>query len=147
MREQATGARQLGQVAEWLKAHAWKACGGETHSRVRIPPCPYTPIGRRTIAPDVPSPPGCETPRSAFGATTKGTVEVSAAQGRVRLEQRRPSPSRKSTNCGALAADEEEGDAEYDVNGQQQKSLEPCRFAVLRNAIHRHGDSRDSRQL
>ncbi len=29
-----------GQVAEWLKAHAWKACGGATHSRVRIPPCP-----------------------------------------------------------------------------------------------------------
>lgn len=30
----------MGQVAEWLKAHAWKACGGATHSRVRIPPCP-----------------------------------------------------------------------------------------------------------
>ena len=29
-----------GQVAEWFKAHAWKACGGATHSRVRIPPCP-----------------------------------------------------------------------------------------------------------
>jgi hypothetical protein len=30
----------IGQVAEWFKAHAWKACGGATHSRVRIPPCP-----------------------------------------------------------------------------------------------------------
>jgi hypothetical protein len=30
----------VGQVAEWFKAHAWKACGGATHSRVRIPPCP-----------------------------------------------------------------------------------------------------------
>ena len=32
----------LGQVAEWLKAHAWKACGRETVSWVRIPPCPPT---------------------------------------------------------------------------------------------------------
>ena len=29
-----------GQVAEWLKAHAWNACIGETLSRVRIPLCP-----------------------------------------------------------------------------------------------------------
>ena len=28
-------------MAEWFKAHAWKACGGATHSRVRIPPCPF----------------------------------------------------------------------------------------------------------
>jgi hypothetical protein len=26
-----------GEVAEWLKAHAWKACIGETLSWVRIP--------------------------------------------------------------------------------------------------------------
>ncbi len=31
---------QCGQVAEWLKAHAWKVCNGESRSRVRIPPCP-----------------------------------------------------------------------------------------------------------
>src|SRR6185437_12391228 len=29
-----------GQVAEWLKAHAWKVCNGESRSRVRIPLCP-----------------------------------------------------------------------------------------------------------
>ena len=29
-----------GQVAEWLKAHAWNACIGETLSRVRIPLSP-----------------------------------------------------------------------------------------------------------
>ena len=29
-----------GQVAEWLKAHAWKVCIPATVSRVRIPPCP-----------------------------------------------------------------------------------------------------------
>ena len=29
-----------GEVAEWLKAHAWKACMGETLSRVRIPLSP-----------------------------------------------------------------------------------------------------------
>ena len=29
-----------GQVAEWLKALAWKACIRETVSWVRIPPCP-----------------------------------------------------------------------------------------------------------
>jgi hypothetical protein len=27
-------------MAEWLKAHAWKACIGETLSRVRIPVSP-----------------------------------------------------------------------------------------------------------
>ena len=33
-----------GEVAEWFKAHAWKACIGETLSRVRIllsPPLHY----------------------------------------------------------------------------------------------------------
>jgi hypothetical protein len=29
-----------GEVAEWLKAHAWKACLGETLTRVRIPLSP-----------------------------------------------------------------------------------------------------------
>lgn len=29
-----------GQVAEWLKAHAWNACIRETVSRVQIPLCP-----------------------------------------------------------------------------------------------------------
>src|SRR6185312_6668918 len=32
-----------GQVAEWLKAHAWKVCNGESRSRVRIPLCPPNP--------------------------------------------------------------------------------------------------------
>ncbi len=33
----------MGEVAEWLKAHAWKACKQETVSRVRIPLSPpYT---------------------------------------------------------------------------------------------------------
>jgi len=30
----------FGQVAEWLKAYAWKAYLGETLTRVRIPLCP-----------------------------------------------------------------------------------------------------------
>jgi hypothetical protein len=30
----------VGQVAERLKAHAWKACIRESVSRVRIPLCP-----------------------------------------------------------------------------------------------------------
>ena len=30
----------IGEVAEWLKAHAWKACKQETVSRVRIPLSP-----------------------------------------------------------------------------------------------------------
>jgi hypothetical protein len=33
-----------GQVAEWLKAHAWKVCNGESRSRVRIPLCPPNPL-------------------------------------------------------------------------------------------------------
>src|SRR5579859_5953043 len=32
-----------GEMAERLKAHAWKACIGETLSRVRIPVSPPTP--------------------------------------------------------------------------------------------------------
>src|SRR5690242_7330384 len=30
-------------MAEWLKAHAWKACLGETLTRVRIPLSPPSP--------------------------------------------------------------------------------------------------------
>ena len=34
-----------GEVAEWLKAHAWKACLRETVTRVRIPPSPpHSPL-------------------------------------------------------------------------------------------------------
>lgn len=32
--------RIIGQVSEWFKEHAWKACVGETLPWVRIPPCP-----------------------------------------------------------------------------------------------------------
>ena len=32
-------------MAEWLKAHAWKACRGETPSRVRIPVSPPGLVG------------------------------------------------------------------------------------------------------
>ena len=30
----------MGEVVEWFKAHAWKACKGVTLSRVRIPLSP-----------------------------------------------------------------------------------------------------------
>src|ERR1700691_6766888 len=33
-------ARCIGEMAEWLKAHAWKACLGETLTWVRIPVSP-----------------------------------------------------------------------------------------------------------
>src|SRR5690625_369114 len=33
-------AQQSGEVSEWLKEHAWKACSGSHRSRVRIPPSP-----------------------------------------------------------------------------------------------------------
>src|SRR5207245_2416633 len=36
-------ARPYGGVAEWLKAHAWKACLRETVTWVRIPPPPLPP--------------------------------------------------------------------------------------------------------
>ena len=32
--------KDLGEVSEWLKEHAWKACVGETLPWVRIPPSP-----------------------------------------------------------------------------------------------------------
>ena len=31
-------------MAEWFKAHAWKACKGATLSRVRIPLSPPVPM-------------------------------------------------------------------------------------------------------
>ena len=37
----------IGEVAEWLKAHAWKVCRRDTVSRVRIPPSP--PIRGKAI--------------------------------------------------------------------------------------------------
>src|SRR5258706_10299961 len=40
-----------GEVAEWLKAHAWKACLGETLTRVRIPLSP-PPICRTRLRVD-----------------------------------------------------------------------------------------------
>src|SRR3954468_22122050 len=38
-----------GEMAEWLKAHAWKACLGETLTRVRIPLSP--PVFRDELNP------------------------------------------------------------------------------------------------
>ena len=39
-----------GEVAEWLKAHAWKACKRETVSGVRIPSSPHTKIRNPCIS-------------------------------------------------------------------------------------------------
>src|SRR5690242_3701309 len=39
-----------GGVAERLKAHAWKACIGETLSRVRIPPPPPTSLAAGAVS-------------------------------------------------------------------------------------------------
>ena len=39
-----------GEVAEWLKAHAWNACIRETVSRVRIPLSPPAPECPASIA-------------------------------------------------------------------------------------------------
>ena len=35
-------APSVGQVAEWFKAQAWKACVRESVPWVRIPPCPLS---------------------------------------------------------------------------------------------------------
>ncbi len=42
----ATQKSELGEVAEWSKAHAWKVCIQETVSRVRIPFSPQKKICR-----------------------------------------------------------------------------------------------------
>src|SRR5438067_1739496 len=54
-------------MAEWLKAHAWKACLGETLTRVRIPLSPpHSAIATKSSKPST-----CQTPslllRSALG--------------------------------------------------------------------------------
>ena len=36
-----------GEVAEWFKAHAWKACIGETLSWVRIPFSPPNQMSKK----------------------------------------------------------------------------------------------------
>src|SRR5208337_965559 len=41
---QAVAFRPTGEMAEWLKAHAWKACLGETLTWVRIPLSPPAPL-------------------------------------------------------------------------------------------------------
>ena len=53
-----TAGRNCGEVAEWLKAHAWNACIRETVSRVRIPLSPplapakaFSPSGLGRIFP------------------------------------------------------------------------------------------------
>ena len=38
-------------MAEWLKAHAWKACLGESLTWVRIPPAPPVPSREPAIGP------------------------------------------------------------------------------------------------
>ncbi len=50
----------FGEVSEWLKEHAWKACGRETASGVRIPPSPPDRPGVRARGSGPFSP---ETPR------------------------------------------------------------------------------------
>ncbi len=45
---------QSGEVSEWLKEHAWKACVGVTLPRVRIPPSPLLPS--RSRKPHIPPP-------------------------------------------------------------------------------------------
>src|ERR1039457_1329740 len=44
---------QVGEMAEWLKAHAWKACLGETLTWVRIPLSP--PFSNRCFTGNWPS--------------------------------------------------------------------------------------------
>src|SRR5205085_10133899 len=41
--------RALGEMAEWLKAHAWKACVRETVPWVRIPLSPPAGSGPRAL--------------------------------------------------------------------------------------------------
>src|ERR1700722_449481 len=41
-------------MAEWLKAHAWKACLGETLTWVRIPLSPPASLNRREFRPPLP---------------------------------------------------------------------------------------------
>ena len=43
-----------GEMAEWLKAHAWKACLGETLTWVRIPLSPPYSLNCREIPPFFP---------------------------------------------------------------------------------------------
>lgn len=87
--------RPWGEVAEWLKAHAWNACIGETLSRVRIPLSP--PLSQGKI-------PGRFSPPASLGnhatirharrretvssATMLGQYQANCAQSLWRLESR-----------------------------------------------------------
>ena len=46
--------RSAGEMAEWLKAHAWKACLGETLTWVRIPLSPPSSLNCREFLPFIP---------------------------------------------------------------------------------------------
>ena len=67
--------QRTGEVSEWLKEHAWKACKSATASRVRIPPSPPSSRGAATVS----GPPsrmarriGILTPRGHSGKSADG---------------------------------------------------------------------------
>ena len=69
-----------GEVAEWLKALAWKACIRETVSWVRIPLPPPTPFAIRSPAPKAnPAKPRCV----ADGAVNLWTLPRSGKRGNL----------------------------------------------------------------
>ena len=65
-------------MAEWLKAHAWKACLGETLTWVRIPVSPPAP-GLSTALATTPSGPHCQCPTSTITHTTEANNNAEPA--------------------------------------------------------------------
>ena len=83
-------------MAEWLKAHAWKACLGEILTRVRIPPCPPDIVNNQAIYQRSFAPKG-KTPRTTKPAkrlrlslistvTNRGTMRFSTFEGGLKKE-------------------------------------------------------------
>src|SRR4030095_15991892 len=88
---------QQGEMSEWLKEHAWKACLGETPTWVRIPLSPPKRPGASRSRPDrtenIVGLEPCATPsrqprQARKGATVHG-------QRRAPQENLSPSPSRR----------------------------------------------------
>lgn len=71
-----------GEMAEWLKAHAWKACVRETVPWVRIPLSPPTPFQlHRRIGRIIPRNPVVFAPASTAGCPGESVKKASSGHG------------------------------------------------------------------
>ena len=89
-----------GEVAEWLKAHAWKVCLRETVTRVRIPLSPPYWLDKPSLSTDqTPILPHDRTGR----ADTGSRITEDSARAALQANERRPATGAKDAGDGDRA--------------------------------------------